>query len=80
MVFVLLFIIDLYMSIYMDSNNIHILDGFDNGYVVTDLIIKLICIGILSYFAKYEIKSAMTDFRDYISEYWNFIDFSVILL
>jgi Ion transport protein len=81
LVFVFLFIADTYLSIYMENSEIYIHEaGLSNPYVTCTLVAKLICLVILSYFAKYEIKSALADFGDYISEYWNFIDFMVIVM
>ncbi len=35
---------------------------------------------ILLYFAFYEIKSAMKNFKAYMEEFWNLIDFCLIFL
>lgn len=65
----------------MEDNGIHVIEeGFRNGYVVTTLTMKLICIIILIYFSQYEIRSAMRDIKVYLKEIWNLIDFAVIVL
>ena len=52
-------------------------DSTINVYSIT---IKSICFSLLAYFGLYELRSALKQGKNYLTEIWNFIDFFLILL